>query len=70
MTGQFGEAISVMTPIVRSANATSKLRQNLALIYGLKGDRDEALALGRVDLDEAAAQANLQFFDYVRAPAK
>ena len=68
-TGQFSEAIDLLTPIVKSSNATAQVRQNLALIYGLKGDRDQALALGKADLDGAAAQANVHYFELARAHA-
>lgn len=66
LTGQYDQALEILEPIARSASATAQDRQNLAFIYGLKGDREQALALGRVDLGEAAAQANAKFFDYAR----
>lgn len=69
-TGQFPEAVEILTPMARSANASPRLRQNLALIYGLDGDRDQAMALSRADLDAPAAEANLRFFDFARAHAK
>ncbi len=56
-----------MTPIARAPNATPRLRQNLALIYGLKGDDAAARALSRIDLSKAQADGNLNFFDLVRA---
>jgi Flp pilus assembly protein TadD len=70
ITGQYAEAIDILGPIARSSDATPGLRQNLALIYGLKGDRDKALALGRADLDPAAAEANQRFADMVRSSQK
>ncbi len=62
LSGRSDEAIAILSPIARSADATAADRQNLAFIYGLKGDGSAALALSRVDLDEATAQANAQFF--------
>ena len=59
--------IGTLTPIASSANASPRVRQNLALIYGLQGDHVRAEALGRVDLAAADAQANLRFFDFMRA---
>jgi len=70
ITGQYAEAIDILGPIARSSDATPGLRQNLALIYGLKGDRDKALALGRADLDPTAAEANQRFADMVRSSQK
>jgi Flp pilus assembly protein TadD len=66
-TDDFDEAISILTPLARDPSATPRLRQNLALVYGLKGDTAAARALGRTDLTPAEADANLKFFDLVRA---
>jgi hypothetical protein len=38
----------------------------LSLIYGLAGDSDEAARLGRIDLDEAAVEHNLAYFETLR----
>lgn len=65
-TGQYDQALEILEPIARSANASPQDRQNLAFIYGLKGDRAQALALSRLDLGETAAQANARYFDYIR----
>ncbi|MBT2189085.1 tetratricopeptide repeat protein [Sphingobium nicotianae] len=65
LSGQYKEAIDILTPIARSADATAGDRQNLAFVLGLSGDVKGALALSRVDLDEAAAQANSRFFAFV-----
>lgn len=67
MTKQFDNAIEIMTPIARSADATPRMRQNLALIYGLQGDDKDAAALSRRDLDQATTEANLRFFDFIRS---
>lgn len=64
-TGEYQEAIGLLTPIARSADATIKARQNLAFVLGLSGDSSAALALSRVDLDEELAQANTRFFAFV-----
>jgi Flp pilus assembly protein TadD len=70
LTRQFQEAIDILTPMAKSANASARTRQNLALIYGLKGDREQALAMSRADLEAPAAEANLRFFDFVRTQTK
>jgi Flp pilus assembly protein TadD len=66
MSGEFDEAIAIMVPIARAPSATPRLRQNLALIYGLKGDLNAARALSRVDLDAKTTDENLKFFAMVR----
>ncbi len=70
LTGDFAQAIDILTPIARSADASPRERQNLALIYGLQGNRDAAKALSRVDLDAGDTDANLNFYDAIRASAQ
>jgi Flp pilus assembly protein TadD len=67
MTGHYDEALEIMTPMARASTSTAQLRQNLALIYGLKGDKQHASTVSRMDLDQQATEANLRFFDFVRA---
>ena len=62
LSGQYDEAIAIMTPLVRAPSATPRLRQNLALIYGLKGDQASARALSLADLGAKDTEDNLQFF--------
>lgn len=66
LTRQYDEAIRIMTPIARAPSATPRLRQNLALIYGLKGDQSAARALSRSDLTVQQTDGNMQFFAMVR----
>jgi tetratricopeptide (TPR) repeat protein len=65
--GGYDEAIAIMTPIARAPSATPRLRQTLALIYGLKGNSAMARGLSRMDLDTATTEDNLKFFAMVRA---
>jgi Flp pilus assembly protein TadD len=67
VTGQFDEAIALLTPLARSSAATPRIRENLALIYGLMGDADRATLLSRSDLDDSSIRANLEFLAAVRA---
>jgi Flp pilus assembly protein TadD len=66
VTGQYDEAIALLTPLVRSSAATPRIRENLALIYGLMGDPDRAAMLSRSDLDDGSIRANLEFMAAVR----
>jgi Flp pilus assembly protein TadD len=65
--GQYREAIEILTPMAKSTTAPPRVRQNLALVYGLMGDRARAAELSRVDLDKPSTEANLRFFDYARS---
>ncbi len=46
--------------------ATPRIRQNLALAYGLAGQRDAAERMAGLDLDEAAVANNLSYYDLLR----
>ena len=60
-------AVNVLDPLGAGPRATASERQTLALLYGLEGDRVTAARLARVDLDEAAVEHNLAYFDSLRA---
>jgi Flp pilus assembly protein TadD len=63
LSEKFDEAIATLHPLAFSPGATPQERQTLALIYGLKGDQQSAMQLARMDLDTAAAQHNLAFYE-------
>jgi Flp pilus assembly protein TadD len=67
VTGRFHEAIDLLTPMVESANASPQVRQNLAFVYGLQGDREKSIALASSDLGVEAARSNMRLFDLIRA---
>jgi len=67
VSGKYAEALRLLEPIGRARNATPRQRQNLALVYGLAGDRDKAGEIARLDLDETAVRRNLVFYETLRA---
>jgi Flp pilus assembly protein TadD len=67
LTGRYPDALEILAPLAMSSTATPRIRQNLALIYGLMGDARKAVAMGRMDLDEAGAEANQRFFQRVKS---
>jgi len=66
LSEKFDEAINLMRPLAFATAATPEERQTLALIYGLKGDQKSAMQLARMDLDTAAANHNLAFYETLR----
>lgn len=66
LTERFDAAIAMLRPLAFAPGATPRERQTLALIYGLKGDQRSAMQLARMDLDAAAAQHNLAFYETLR----
>jgi Flp pilus assembly protein TadD len=69
VTGQYDEAIALLTPLARSSEATPRIRENLALVYGLMGDAGRAASLSRADLDDGSIRANLEFLATIRGDA-
>jgi Flp pilus assembly protein TadD len=65
-SGDYPNAVAVLQPIAMAPNSSPQERQTLALIYGLKGNDPEAARLGRIDLDEAAVDHNLAYFQTLR----
>jgi tetratricopeptide (TPR) repeat protein len=63
---QFAEALELLRPLAEGPGATRRARQNLALVYGLKGDMSAAERLGRVDLGGEDLANNLAYIAAVR----
>jgi len=66
LTGRQDEAEALLEPLVDGPASTPRLRQNLALVLGLKGDAARAARLGRTDLNEQEVRGNLAFYEAVR----
>lgn len=66
LSGQYKEACDIMMSIAKSTTSTPRTRQNLALIYGLMGDKKHAQELSLVDLSPEETNKNLRFFDFVK----
>jgi Flp pilus assembly protein TadD len=67
LSGHVFAGVNVLHPLADAPEATPSERQTLALLYGLEGDRAAAARLARVDLDEAAVEHNLGYFESLRA---
>ena len=67
VSGKYPDSLRLLEPIARQPQATPRQRQNLALIYGLAGERDKAAAVARIDLDEISVRRNLAFYETLRA---
>ena len=65
--GHYDEAIGSLAPVALGPLATMRQRQNLALIYGLAGQREKAEQLAGQDLDPVAVRHNLAFYERLRA---
>jgi Flp pilus assembly protein TadD len=66
LSGNYYNAIAVLRPLAMSLAGSAPERQTLALIYGLNGNMTEAARLGRIDLDDAAVQDNLAYYQTLR----
>jgi Flp pilus assembly protein TadD len=66
LTGNYPEAVLTLGPIAASPSATPRERQTMALIYGLEGNRGAAAQMAARDLDAAAVQHNLAYYETLR----
>jgi Flp pilus assembly protein TadD len=66
LSGNYPNAIAVLQPLAMSPAGSAQERQTLALIYGLNGSTAEAARLGRIDLDDAAVEHNLAYYQSLR----
>lgn len=63
LSDKYDEAIALLEPLTARPEARSTERQNLALAYGLKGDKERAIALGLKDLPQEQVQENVKFYE-------
>jgi Flp pilus assembly protein TadD len=66
LSGEYRDAIAILQPLAMTATASPRERQTLALLYGLAGNVAEAGRLGRIDLDDAAVEHNLAYYQTLR----
>lgn len=67
MTRDFAEAETLLRGLAADPGATSRIRENLALVLGLEGNAEEARRTAQGDLDGAALDNNTRFYEYARA---
>ena len=62
LSGEHGRAIGLLKELVNDPSATPRVRQNLALAYGLAGQFEAAAAISAIDLPEGEVASNLAFY--------
>ncbi|MCK4938925.1 MAG: tetratricopeptide repeat protein, partial [Rhodospirillaceae bacterium] len=60
--GRIKEAISMLEKAAVLNRASPHIRQNLALLYGISGDREKAKTLSSMDLDPKEVETNTSFY--------
>jgi len=60
------EGVAILEGLVQGGVDSPRVRQNLALAYGLKGDLEAAARVARLDLDDANVRSNLAFYETAR----
>ena len=66
LSGHYGEAVAVLSPLALGPAGTPGERQTLALIYALQGDNRAAERIARLDLDAQSATRQLAYYDTLR----
>ncbi|MEZ5846233.1 MAG: tetratricopeptide repeat protein [Geminicoccaceae bacterium] len=67
LSGDADGAIGVLKPLAEGPESTPRIRQNLALAYGIKGDVVAAQKLASLDLDADAVANNLAYYSGLRS---
>lgn len=68
--GDYKQAIDVLEPLVNSASATARQRQNLALAYGMLGREEDVKRVASADLSPAEIERNLTVYRQLRNETK
>ena len=66
LSGQYDRAVTELSPLALEPGATPRMRHNLALALGLKGDMAGAAKIEKKDLNQAAIADNQRFYEAVR----
>ena len=66
-SGQLDKAITMLEEVVAGEGSTPQARQNLAMLYGLKGDFEKAETLSRFDLPPDMVAGNLATYRVLHA---
>lgn len=66
LADKIDEAIEILNHVAFGPTASSQVRQNLALAYGLKGDEVAAAQVAALDLSPRAVQNNLRYYAFIR----
>ena len=66
LAGDYKTALRVLEDAARDPKASPRTRQNLALVYGLAGEMEDAAAAGSADLAHGAVQRNLAYYRALR----
>jgi Flp pilus assembly protein TadD len=68
--GDYKQAIEVLEPLVNSASATARQRQNLALAYGMLGREEDVKRVASADLSPVEIERNLSVYRQLRNETK
>jgi len=66
LSENYNEAIDILEGLSFTPKATTQMRQNLALAYGLRGDTAAASQVAALDLDAEMVENNLRYFEVIR----
>lgn len=66
LSGSYDQAIPLLEASARDPRSTPRMRQNLALAYGLSGDDKKAAEVAKQDLDPEGVKENLGYYEFLR----
>lgn len=62
LNGQVKEAAAILEPLYARHPTNATIRHNLAMAYGMTGNRTKSLELNMLDMSEAEAKENLKYY--------
>ena len=62
-SGRIDEGISLLEETMMSSLSTPHIRQNLALMYAMKGDMNSAQKMAEQDLPQELVDNNLKYYE-------
>jgi len=67
-SGDLDQAIAILEGLHGDPRSRVQFRQNLALLYAVRGDTEKAKALAKHDLDDKQLERNLSYFQRFERP--
>ena len=66
LSGDYPAALHYLRPLAGNSQSTARMREDLALVYGLSGDDKAAAEIAGIDLDPHSVQSNLAYYKALR----
>lgn len=66
LSGHYQQALRYLRPLAGNSESTPRMREDLALVYGLTGNNNAAAQVSGIDLDHETVEDNLSYYKALR----